>query len=80
MKGKALALGHKSCNKTYLFKNKGNNILIRITYLLEKQHIRKQTVRHVLATVYVSYRNGFKSTMITRMDLVKTKNMYGSQS
>lgn len=78
--GKALELCHKSYNKSHLLKNKWNNILIRIKYLLEKQHSRKQTVHRVLAIVYVSYRNGFKSTMITRMNLVKTKNTYGSQS
>lgn len=37
-------------------------------------------VHQVLAIVYVSYGNGFKSAVITRMNLVKTKNTYGSQS
>lgn len=47
---------------------------------MKKQCTRKQRVHPALAIVYVSCGNGFKSTMITRVNLVKTKNMYGSQT
>jgi len=44
-KGKALELCHKSYNKSCLLKNKGNDVLVRINYLLEKQHSSKQSTK-----------------------------------
>lgn len=82
-KGKALELCHKSYNKSYMLMNKRKKEQCfdeSFKYLLEKQHSRKQIVHQGLAIVYINYGNGFKSTMITRMNLVKTKNTYGSQS